>query len=189
MFNPFYTFKIVKRGFTIFLLTLFLLNVLGYYGVFLGLQVNNTRAMQARFDNDNYAQVHEITLKVPITVPYLNDSRDYVRVDGEFEYEGEVYRMVKQRYRSDTLSIVCVKDNTSKKIKQALTDYVKTFSDKPVGEKGNSKKTQNFIKDYVTTTTELQLHHDGWNNSITGSVHLSKYQSVGIQHNTPPPKG
>ena len=189
MFVPFHIFKVVKRGFTIFLLALFLLNVLGYYGVFLGLQVNNTRAMQARFDTDSYEQMHEVTVKVPLTVAYLNDSRDYVRVDGEFEHQGEVYRMVKQRYQSDTLYIVCVKDNTSKKINQALTDYVKTFSDKPAGEKGNTKTIQNFIKDYLSTTTELQLQYDGWNNSITGSAYLSKYQSICIQRNAPPPKG
>jgi hypothetical protein len=156
----------VKRGFTIFLLALFLLNVLGYYGVFLGLQVNNTRAMQARFDTDSYDQFHEVTVKVPLTVAYLNDSRDYVRVDGEFEHEGEVYRMVKQRYQSDTLYIVCVKDKASKKINQALTDYVKTFSDKPAGEKGNTKTIQNFIKDYMTHHHRVATgRYDGWNNS------------------------
>lgn len=185
----FNTFDIVKRGFTLFLLALFLLNVLGYYGVFLGLQVSNTRAMQTSFDNDSYAQLHEVTVKVPLTVAYLGDSREYVRVDGEFEHEGEVYRMVKQRYQSDTLYIVCVKDKTSKKINQALTDYVKTFSDKPAGEKGNSKTIQNFIKDYMTTTTELQWQNDGWNKRINESAYLSQYQSVGILHTTPPPKG
>lgn len=179
----------MKRGFTLFLLGLFLLNVLGYYGIFLGLQASNTRAMQMRFDNDNYAQLHEVIVKVPITVPYLGDSREYVRVNGEFEHEGEVYRMVKQRYQSDTLYIVCVKDRTSKKIRQALADYVKTFSDKPVGEKGNSKTTPNFIKDYLSTTTELQLQNDGWHKLINESGYLSPYQSAGLSYNTPPPRG
>ncbi len=178
----------MKRGFTLFLLALFLLNVLGYYGVFVGLQFKNSREMQARFDNEDYSKTQEITIKVPITVPYATDSREYTRVDGEFEHQGEVYRMVKQKLQSDTLYIVCVKDNTSKDIKQALADYVKTFSDKPVSEKGNSKTAQNLIKDYMVSSTTLQTISDGWNNMLTQGIQARGYNPHSIQLNSPPPK-
>ncbi|MBL7871118.1 MAG: hypothetical protein JNM78_05870 [Cyclobacteriaceae bacterium] len=179
----------MKRGFTLFLLGLFLLNVLGYYGIFLGLQVNNTLTLQEQFDNDDYAHLKEVTVKVPLTVPYQSDTREYVRVNGEFEHEGDVYKMVKQRLQRDTLYIVCVKDNTSKKIKQALRDYVKTYTDKPVNQKGNPKTIQNFIKDYISTATVLQNHEDGWFQVIHASGWLSSYQSLSIQHISPPPQG
>jgi len=48
------TFRSVKRGLTIVLLVLFLLNVLGYYGVFMGLQFVNQKEMRALFDDDNF---------------------------------------------------------------------------------------------------------------------------------------
>jgi hypothetical protein len=179
----------VKRGFTIFLLVLFLLNVLGYYGVFVGLQFKNSREMQSRFDNEDYARTQEITVKVPLTVPYATDSREYTRVDGEFEHQGEVYRMVKQRLQSDTLYIVCVKDNTSKDIKQALVDYVKTFTDKPVNEKGQSKTTQNLIKDYIVESTSLLTTSNGWHKILTLGTHLDAYKSLSISFNSPPPRG
>lgn len=170
------------------MLALFLLNVLGYYGVFVGLQFKNSREMQARFDNEDYARTQEITIKVPITVPYATDSREYTRVDGEFEHQGEVYRMVKQKLQSDTLYIVCVKDNISKDIKQALADYVKTFTDKPVSEKSNSKTAQNLIKDYMISSTTLQTISDGWNNRLTPGIHARGYNPHSIQLNSPPPK-
>ncbi len=170
------------------MLALFLLNVLGYYGVFVGLQFKNSREMQARFDNEDYARTQEITIKVPITVPYATDSREYTRVDGEFEHQGEVYRMVKQKLQSDTLYIVCVKDNISKDIKQALVDYVKTFTDKPVSEKSNSKTAQNLIKDYMISSTTLQTISDGWNNRLTPGIHARGYNPHSIQLNSPPPK-
>lgn len=170
------------------MLALFLLNVLGYYGVFVGLQFKNSREMQARFDNEDYARTQEITIKVPITVPYATDSREYTRVDGEFEHQGEVYRMVKQKLQSDTLYIVCVKDNISKDIKQALVDYVKTFTDKPVSEKSNSKTAQNLIKDYMISSTTLQTISDGWNNRLITGIHARGYNPHSIQLNSPPPK-
>ncbi len=170
------------------MLVLFLLNVLGYYGVFMGLQFVNQKEMQALFDDHNFLPEEEITIKVPITIPYATDSREFTRVDGEFEHEGEVYRMVKQRYISDTLHIVCVKDNTSKEIKQALTDYVKTFTDKPSSEKGSTKTLQNFIKDYISCSTILQSGENGWNNILNYHTYTSVYESLAIQLNSPPPK-
>ncbi len=178
----------MKRGFSIFLLAIFLLNVLGYYGVFVGLQFKNIQELQARFDDDDYAREHEVTIKVPITIPYATDSREYTRVDGEFEHEGEVYRMVKQKLQKDTLYIVCVKDITSKDIKQALADYVKTFTDKPVSEKSQSKSLQNLIKDYMVTSTTLESTSMGWNHVLTISLKMNALQSLTIPLNSPPPK-
>jgi len=171
------------------MLVLFLLNVLGYYGVFMGLQFVNEKEMKALFDDDSFLPEEEITIKVPITIPYANDSREFTRVDGEFEHEGEVYRMVKQRYISDTLQIVCVKDNTSREIRQALADYVKSFTDKPSSEKSSTKSIQNFIKDYISCSTVLQPKESGWNKVLDYRKHTSVYESLSIQLNSPPPKG
>ena len=178
----------MKRGFTIFLLALFLLNVLGYYGIFLGLEFKNQKEMKALFDDADYLPQEEITVKIPITVPYATDSREFTRVDGEFEYNGEVYRMMKQRVISDTLHIVCVRDAQSKEIKQALTDYVKTFSDKPVNEKGSTKSVQNFIKDYISCSTVIESRVLGWNNTFSFSEYLRVFESLTIQLNSPPPR-
>lgn len=179
----------MKKSLTIVLLVLFLLNVLGYYGVFLGLQFANEKEMKAMFDDDNFLPEEEITIKVPITIPYATDSRGFTRVDGEFEHEGEVYRMVKQRYLNDALYIVCVKDTKSKEIKQALNDYLKSFTDKPSSEKGGTKTIQNFIKDYISSSTSLQTEESGWDKKISFQTHSSLFESLAIHLNSPPPKG
>lgn len=179
----------MKRGFTIFLLALFLLNVLGYYGIFLGLQFKTQQEMKALFDEEGALPQQEITIKVPVTVPYATDSREFTRVDGEFEYQGQTYRMVKQRVTSEALYIVCVKDTKTNDIKQALADYVKTFADKPVNEKGSSKSIQNFIKDYIATSTTIHSSTTGWGNTISFSIFSDQFESLSIQLNSPPPRG
>lgn len=178
----------MKKGITIVLLILFLLNTLGYYGVFVGLQFRNEKEMKALFDDDNYLPQQEVTIKVPITVPYATDSREFTRVDGEFEHNGEIYRLVKQRLISDTLHIVCVKDNASKEIKQALTDYVKSFSDNPSTEKDTTKSSQQLIKDYISCATLLQSEVTGWGKVLTHGTRITVYESLSIQLNSPPPK-
>lgn len=170
------------------MMLLFLLNVLGYYGVLVGLQLKNKQNLQAQFDSDEYERQHEVTIKVPLTIPYATDSKDYTRVDGEFEHEGEVYRMVKQKLQSDTLYIVCVKDATSKDIKQALAEYVKSFTDKPASEKSQSKPLQNLIKDYIATTTSLQNNTFGWSNVVAYGEKVIAHPTWIAYTTSPPPK-
>lgn len=177
----------MKKLLTLFLLFLFLLNVLGYYGVFVGLQVRTTQQMRQDFDDDTYDH-QEVTFKIPLTVPYSTDSKEFTRVDGEFEHQGEVFRLVKQRLQTDTLYIVCVKDNTSKKINQALADYVKTFTDKPVSSKGNSKNIQNLIKDYLTQSISIEKQNSGWEKTFTFYVVEHSYELVNSSLTGPPPR-
>lgn len=179
---------LVKKVLTLFLMLLFLLNVLGYYGVLVGLQLKNKQSLQALFDSDEYERQHEVTIKVPLTVPYAVDSKEYTRVDGEFEHQGEIYRMVKQKLKSDTLYIVCIKDETSKDIGQAIAEYVKSFTDKPASEKNQSKLLQNLIKDYIATSTTLQTRNTGWSYTVLAGEIVVSYPAGASSSTSPPPK-
>lgn len=151
----------MKRFLAITMLFLFLLNVLGYYGVLVGLRIKNVHELVQKIDNNAFQSSETITFKVPVAVPYYTDSRDFERVDGEFEHNGEVYRMVKQRLHQDTLSIVCLKDAESRKINSALADYVKTFTDKQENSKQGVKALQ-LIKDYISFTITIDHNSAGW---------------------------
>jgi hypothetical protein len=135
---------------------------MGYYGVFLGLHLKNDLAMSKALDTDLYEQSNTVTLKVAVSIPYMLDQSDFERVNGQFEHNGELYRMVKQRYAKDTLTVVCVKDAEHKKIDTALADYVKTFTDKGTDTKQTSKTTISFIKDYLPIFFEINSATEGW---------------------------
>ncbi len=182
------TFETVKRTITLILLIVFLLNVVGYYGVFVGLRFSSEVAMRQQFDAENYDQ-QEVTIKVPITIPYATDSREFERVDGEFEHEGQVYRLVKQKLQSDTLYIVCVKDQQTQTINQALADYVKSYTDKPINAKQSTKTVAQFAKDFISFTTSLERVTYGWNFSATPVIVLSDLYSFQFnQHIVQPPE-
>lgn len=140
--------------------------MLGYYGLFFGLHYQNRQELIQRFDAENYSAMEAVTIKVPIAVPYANDSQEYQRVNGEFEHNGEFYHMVKQRLSQDTLYIVCVKDQQSKRINQALTDYVKTFTDKPVDGKSHGISLPSFIKEYLVGSYTIKSSSEGWSSNV-----------------------
>ncbi|MBK5279649.1 MAG: hypothetical protein JJE09_12380 [Bacteroidia bacterium] len=177
----------MKKHLTLFLLFLFLLNMLGYYGVFLGMQVQTTMQMRHKFDDQNYSH-QEVIFKIPLAIPYSTDSKEYTRVDGEFEHNGDVYRLVKQRLQSDTLYIVCIKDNTSKRINQALEDYVKTFTDKPYSSKGKSKSFNNLIKDFLTTSLSIEKQNSGWEKVFDFFPIEICSDLITLSHTGPPPR-
>jgi hypothetical protein len=171
------------------MLLLFMLNVLGFYGIFLGLQFKYTQDANRNLDEERYSGGDEMTFKIPVAVPYYADNQDYERVTGEFEHDGDVYRLLKQKYSGDTLYIVCVKDVEAKKISQALTDYVKTFSDKPVNAKQQSTKSiQSFCKDYITTGISVESQASGWKEPVVYGHSMKNYLSLASTRIKYPPK-
>lgn len=157
---------------------LLLMNVLGYYGVFLGMQYRNTVEMIEKLDDETYDPSQEVTIKIPIVIPYAYDSPGFERVDGEFEYQGEFYRLVKQRLSKDTLYIVCIKDPQAKLMNEAFEKYVKTFSDNPTDSQSNDSKVfSTFIKDYIVRSFAMCSSSLGWEHEIAIATSLSFFIS------------
>ncbi len=153
----------MKKVITLSVLVLFLLNVVGLYGILIGLRFKFASEANKELDEDRYPSSAAITFQVPLSIPYALDEQDYQRVTGEFENDGEVYRLVKQRLYRDTLYIVCVKDTNSKKINQALVDYVKTFTDRPFNPKAQGGKLiYSLIKDFLNTGIDIENDASGW---------------------------
>jgi hypothetical protein len=122
----------------------------GGYWLFCEVQQLHYKTLAERLDMDSYAGSQAITIKLSVDEPYRSNMDNYERVDGEFEYEGTTYRLVKQKFYRDTAYIVCYKDDKSIAIKDALTDYVKSFAHDPTDKKSESKPFAFFIKDYLT---------------------------------------
>lgn len=152
----------MKRLIASLLLSLFLLNILGFYVLLIGIEFRLSEEANRQLDFGNVQTGDLITLKVPLSLPY-GVHQNFVRTKGQFQYQGQFYRLVKTRYASDTLTIVCVRDAQIKKVNQALTDYVKTFADNPInGKHPDSKKFQSLAKDYLSTTLGFERSATGW---------------------------
>jgi hypothetical protein len=178
----------VKKLIAIFLVFLLLFNAMGFYGLLQGLRYKTTLELEQRLDNHQYSVDETTLLKVPIAVPYAIHADSYERVYGEFEHEGEYYRLVKQKYQNDTLYMVCIKDQTTKRIEQALTDYVKTFTDKPVDSKNTAKNFTSFIRDFLPTLIGISTGANGWNYSVAPVSGTRFFSDRSLVVFTPPPQ-
>jgi hypothetical protein len=175
----------MKKFTSYVLVMLLLLNVMGYYGVFIGLKYSHSASINQRLDDSQYDESHTVTIKVPLTIAYYNDT-EYQRVTGEIEHNGEVYRLVKQKYEKDTLYIVCIKDLESKRIKQALADYVKNFTDH--SSDNSLKSIPSFIKDFISTEFSFDPSNKGWTRDIPFGLTEQKVKNIPLKFNSPPPE-
>lgn len=145
------------------------MNTMGYYAIFMGLQYKNNVAMSQRLDADQYDESQAITLEIPMNVPYLTDDAEFSRVDGVFEYKGESYRMVKQKYAKEVLTLIVIKDTENKRIADAMSDYVMSFSDTS-NDDGGPSLVVSFIKDYIPQTFSIQTTSFGWSTDVTANI-------------------
>lgn len=109
-------------------------------------------------DSEGFSGSDVITIKFPIALPYMADQTDFERVSGKFEYQGDVYRLIKQKYAKDCLTIVCVKDDGQKKIDRVLTDYVKTVAD---DHKSLNLKVS-LLNEYLPIAVSVRASSLGW---------------------------
>lgn len=177
----------MKRVITIGLLFVFLLNALGFYGILWGWKWKSSRDLNRQLSDETTALATR-TIKVPLAVPYGVDSQTYERVEGEFQFEGETFRLVKQRLYRDTLELVVVKDVKAQHINQALADYVKTFTDKPHQGKQSAKITIDFSKDYISTSIATTSAHTGWEMPLLFIGYTSKLKASFMASIIQPPE-
>jgi hypothetical protein len=153
----------LRKTISIALVFLILLNTIGYYGLFLGWQYKSDQEVINKLEFDEFSYSESITIRIPIMIPYASDSREFEPAHGKFEHEGEFYHLVKRKLYRDTLYTVCVRDNQSKEIHLALTDYVKTFTDEPIDVKSSgTKSVPTLIKDYISDCIGLKSQDTGW---------------------------
>jgi hypothetical protein len=113
----------VKKLATILLLTLLVFNFVGYRLFFSALQQKANNAIVAQIDKQAYNDADLITLTVPLSMPYLQDSKDFERKDGEIILNGKVYHYVKQKIAQGNLVLMCLPDEQKTHLKSAKDDF------------------------------------------------------------------
>lgn len=168
------------------LILLLLFNIVGYQGLFVGLQYQNDQRIEQFADRDQFDS-ELTTLRIPLALPYPSSNTTFERSNRKFEFQGEHYRLVKQKLTQDTLYIVCYKDRDSKKIATALSDIVKTFTDQD-SDQHEINHVPSFLKEYLSSACAMESLTNGW--SLELLPHEIQYNVMASELATPygPPR-
>jgi hypothetical protein len=178
----------LKKAFAIFFLVIFLFNVGGYYLLFWGLKSQAKSDLLHRLDADQYVSEETIILSIPLSLPYPIHEANYERAQGEFEYRGESYHLVKQKIENDTLFAVCIKDQRQKKLDHAMNEYANLTNNLPASTKNTLDLLGKLFKDYTPSAFSLQATLLTWSREIPFIEKSFTIQHRGFAVDSPPPE-
>ncbi|MBS1486700.1 MAG: hypothetical protein JST43_03855 [Bacteroidetes bacterium] len=146
----------MKKIISLFLVWVFLFNVIGYYGIYVGMMHSANNKVNRAIENDAYDQSETVTIKIPLTLPYPIE-KGFERVSGDFQYNGEFYKLVQQKYENDTVYVVCLRNDGQKKAVKILSDLVKQSTSQSPATNSNAKTLTGLLKDYNPVIEEIEL--------------------------------
>lgn len=101
-----------------------------------------------------------------MALPYPPNFDGYERANGEFEYQGEYYRIAKYRHINDTLLVVMVKNKRETSLHQSITHFAQASNDVP-SSTSSMKLMVSFAKEFISNSSKLLVSSAGWCASLT----------------------
>lgn len=119
-------------------------NLAGYHLLVDFFQSRQEVQLEARLDQNNYKDEDLVIIKLPVNLPYYNNSENYERVSGSVEVNGTEYKYVKRRIFHDSIELACIPNLDRRKFQSAKNEWLKLNNDLQNNHSG--KKTTG-IKD------------------------------------------
>ncbi len=131
----------MKRLTAIFLIIIFLFNTGGYRIWFYFEDKQSDKNLEASLDKDQYNETELITIRVPLSLPYQNDTKDFERITGEINFNGKIYKYVKRKIENGEFVLLCMPDKNKMQIEKQKEDFFKNTND--LNQNNTSKKQDN----------------------------------------------
>lgn len=140
------------------MLSIHLFNLAGYSLLFQYFISKADLQLVKQLDEKRYNNNDLLEVKVPLNMPYINDTKDFERVDGQLEYKGVHYNYVKRKVTGDTLYMLCLPNVSKTKLYAAKNNYSKEVNDIPTNKKNTEAlKKAGFATEYRCTLNEFSI--------------------------------
>jgi hypothetical protein len=182
----------LKKLATILLLLLLIFNFVGYRLLFSVWQQKADTNIVAKIDKQDYSDADLLTLTVPLSMPYITDSKYFERTDGEITFGGKVYHYVERKIANGNLILKCLRDDEKTHLQNAKEDFFKlanefqnNTSSKKSGD--NSQVIKLVISDYEELQTSSAANHSiVLNQTPFGESSFALFKGKGIMPEQPP---
>ena len=160
-------YAVLKKIASILLITILFFNWYGYRFVTSLVAETADQQLEQKLDNQDYNEAQLIEVRVPLNVPYQNNSSEFERHYGEVEVDGKYYTYVKSKVENGFLVLQCIPNSSKEKITAAGNDFFKMANglDQQSDKKQNSNNSlaKNFWSEYddreadFTVSTHVSL--------------------------------
>ena len=150
----------MKKLSAIFLFALFLFNLFGYRILFNYEQQQSDVRLEASLDKQEYNDADLVTIKVPLSLPYVNNQQNFERVDGEITVNGKILKYVKRKIADGNLILLCLPNDNKMRIESVKDEFFKyangLVQNNHSKESNNTKLavSKNLMTEYYITTSD-----------------------------------
>lgn len=168
----------MRRALSLCFATLILFNTVGYCYVLNWLQGDVERKATELIDEHISEISGNLIFTMAVTELYQAAMTEYTRIEGEFTFEGESYRMVKQRVQGNLLYVVCVKDDMTDIATDKINELMAAVAGQPSkGSDANGVKVMSALLKYCDISTISEnTSSTGWTRPVVFGVHEDNYQ-------------
>jgi len=123
-----------------------------------------TAQMELQLDNKEYDAAMLVELRVPVSLPYQTDWKEFERVDGDIELNGMHYKYVERKLEGGEMIYKCIPDNSKKQLINARENFFKLVNDLQTQSQGNESNNNHqhsyktFSFDYCEKLTNWNFH-------------------------------
>lgn len=121
------------------------------------LQQQQSSALEARIDQDQYDEAQLISIKVSLNLPYYNGYTEFERTYGSIKIEGVDYEYVKRRVYKDTLELLCLPNYQKTKLSTVSGEIAKGIADNGAQPTKKPLTIKTLLPDFLVQQTEQPL--------------------------------
>jgi hypothetical protein len=150
----------VRKVVSILLLSVLLINAIGYRFILSYMENKANNQMIARLDNNEYNEAELIEISAPLNLPYFTNWQHFERCDGQVTINGTVYNYVARKYVNNVMIYKCIPNKAQQNIISAKKqiDHI-TFNDV---ENNKSKKTNSPLSSFLKHITDYDDNCGGF---------------------------
>lgn len=109
----------MRRLTAIFLLLTLFFNLVGYKMLLQYWETEANNRLEVKIDKQEYDEKELVEMKIPLTVPYGNSSKEFERFSGEIDIAGVHYKYVQRKVYNDSLILLCIPNKEKTQIATA----------------------------------------------------------------------
>lgn len=164
---------VLRKTTAILFFSILFMNWFGYQLVIDVFQKEHSRELTVKFDNEEYDESELISFKTAFPLPYLVNSAEFERWDGEVNIDGVLYKYVKRRFINDSIEFLCIPDPHSMTLQTAKDNFFRIANDLQQDKPGK-KTDQSTVPSIKQVLNEYCQEIKAWDFSIAG-IKLSHY--------------
>lgn len=161
--------------------------------MFYSLEQQGNKALVNKIDKNVYNDADLVTITVPLSMPYLTDSKDFERKDGEIALDGKIYHYVKQKVSQGNLILMCLPDEQKMHLEYAKGEFFKLANELQNNNSASKKSGENsqviklVISDYdKLQTTSLNTYSILVSKSFSIDASYALQKGEGVMPEQPP---